>query len=376
MLLAAEGIALPGDDAEAAIATPGWIGIEGGVISEIGGGRPPRRAEMLADAILAPGLVDLQINGIDEFDFAGVDANRAAAALERITDSGCTTCLPTLVTAPDASYGPMLDAVAGSRHVEGAALRCHAAGAHLEGPFLGDAPGAHPPDLVRPVDLEALARWCDRHSGLVRLVTLAPEADPGLQGTRALVERGITAAFGHTGASYDTVTAMIGAGASLATHLFNGMAPFHHREPGPIGAALLHDAVTASIIADGVHVHPAAVKIAARAKARLALVSDAVAVDAETAGVIALHRRPGGAAELADGTLAGATMGIAGGLRNLVRWGITPSRAIAMATTIPADAVGLHDRGRIALGRRADLVAFARSDLSVRAVWIGGVRVR
>jgi N-acetylglucosamine-6-phosphate deacetylase len=376
VLIAADGIALAGDVAPDAITTPGWVGVDAGVISEIGAGRPPRGAEVWADSVLAPGFVDLQINGIDEFDFAAVDANHAAAALERITDSGCTTCLPTLVTAPDAAYGPMLDAIAGSRHVEGAALRCHAAGAHLEGPFLGGAPGAHPIDLVRPVDLDALARWCDRHRDLVRLVTLAPEADPDLGATRALTERGITVAFGHTNATYDAVSAMIGAGASMATHLFNGMAAFHHRQPGPVGAALAHDAVTASLIADGIHVHPTAVRIAVRAKPKLALVSDAVAVDAATAGPVGFRRRAGGAAELTDGTLAGATLPIDGGVRNLVRWGVEPARALAMATSVPAEAIGLADRGRLALGFRADLVVLGRDDLRVRAVWIGGVRVR
>lgn len=372
MLLSASGVVSTKTTTE----TPGWIGIEGGAIAEVGTGESPRASESLGDVILAPGFIDLQINGIDELDFGAADADGASVALDRITDSGCTTCCPTLVTAPDASYGAMLDAIAGTRHVEGATARCAVAGVHIEGPFLGGAPGAHPIELVRPADLGALESWVSRHRDLVRIVTIAPEADLDFTATRWLAERGVVVAIGHTAADYNTVIAMIDAGATLVTHLYNGMSRFHHRAPGPVGAALHDPRVAASLIADGVHVHPAAVAIAVAAKRQIALVTDAVAVGARSAGVVTLAASADGAARLADGTLAGSTLTMDAAVRNSVRFGVNLDRAIELATAIPAAVLGLDDRGRLEPGRRADLVALDRATLAVRAVWIGGVRVR
>jgi N-acetylglucosamine-6-phosphate deacetylase len=373
MLLAATGIVgSPSTTSD----TPGWVGIERGVITEVGIGGAPRDSESLGDVILAPGFVDLQINGIDDIDFGSADANGAARALDRITDSGCTTCLPTLVTAADTAYGPMLDAIAGTRHVQGAATRCSVAGVHLEGPYLGGAPGAHPVHLVRPVDLDVLRTWVERHRDLVRLVTLAPEADADRRATAWLAERGIVVAVGHTGATADDVMRTFAAGASMATHLFNGMSGLHHRAPGAVGAALVAEGVTVGLIADGVHVDPIAARVAIAAKTEVALVTDAVAVGAGTAGGVALHPGPDGAARLADGTLAGSTLTMDAAVRNVVRWGVTVDRAVAMATGVPAAALRLADRGRLEPGLRADLVALDRATLTVRGVWIAGSRVR
>ena len=356
--------------------TPGWVRFENGRITEIGAGGAPRGSESLGDVVLAPGFVDVQINGIDELDFGAVDAAGATSALERITDGGCTSCCPTLVTGPDAAYGPRLDAIAGTRHVRGADTRCAVIGVHLEGPFIGGAPGAHPLEHVRPVDLTQLQSWVGRHRDLVRIVTIAPEADPEFAATRWLANHGVVVAIGHTAADYDTVVAMIDAGASLVTHLFNGMSGLHHRAPGAVGAALHDERVTASLIADGVHVHPAVIAIAAAAKTAIALVTDAVAARAGHAGGVRLHESADGAARLADGTLAGSTLTMDGAVRNCVRAGIALDRALAMATSIPAAAVGATDRGRLEPGLRADLVALDRATLAIEGVWIAGTRVR
>ncbi len=372
MLLAATGIVgSPSTTSE----TPGWVGFEGGRITEVGTGGAPRGSESLGDVVLAPGFIDIQINGIDELDFGSVDAVGAAAALDRIAASGCTSCCPTLVTASDDAYGPMLDAVAGARHVQGHAARCAVIGVHLEGPFLGGAPGAHPPELIRPADAVALERWITRHRNLVRIVTLAPEADQNFAITRWLARQGIVPAIGHTAADYDTSIAMIDAGASLVTHLFNAMSGLHHRAPGVVGAALSDERVTASLIADAVHVHPAALAIAAAAKHRVALVTDAVAVGAGHAGGVQLRSGRDGAARLADGTLAGSTLTMDAAIRTMVGAGVGIDRAIEMATSIPATAVGVADRGRLEPGMRADLVALDRTTLAVEGVWIAGTRV-
>jgi N-acetylglucosamine-6-phosphate deacetylase len=367
MLLHAAGV-IDGHDVGVGVDSPGWLRIEHDRIAEVGSGARPGPEESLGDVLLAPGFVDLQINGIDEIDFAATDAD-VIAALERITDSGCTTCVPTLVTAPIAAYDAMLDQIARARVDPNAGDRCTVAGVHLEGPFLGGAPGAHPIELIRPVDMAALEAWVDRHRDLIRIVTIAPEADPEFVATRWLAARGIVVAVGHTSADYGTATSMIDAGATLVTHLFNGMTPFHHRDPGTPGAALRDDRVTASLIVDGVHVHPAAAAIAAAAKRSVALITDAVATRGVEVGA-------DGAARLADGTLAGSTLTMDAAVRNIVEFGVDVSRAIRMASTIPAAVLGLSDRGVLAPGRRADLVALDRTTLQVRGVWIAGARVR
>jgi len=169
-------------------------------------------------------------------------------------------------------------------------------GVHLEGPFLGGAPGAHPVDLVRPVDLDWLAALCDRFGDLIRLVTLAPEADPGLAGIAMLHDRGVVVALGHSTVDYDGARAAVAAGARVVTHLFNGMGPLHHRAPGLPGAALSDHGLVPSIIADGIHVHPAMVRLALDARPDAVLVTDAVA----TVKPVVCRD---GAAYLPDGTL-------------------------------------------------------------------------
>jgi N-acetylglucosamine-6-phosphate deacetylase len=200
---------------------------------------------------------------------------------------------------------------------------------------------------------------------LVTIVTLAPEADPGLAATRVLAENGVTVALGHSTATYDAARAAADAGARLVTHLFNGMGPLHHREPGLAGAALDDERLTPTLIPDLVHVHPAALRLAIRTKHRVALVTDRVATTD-------LSVTQDGAARFDDGTLAGSTLSMARAVQNTVGLGVPVERAVEMAATIPADALGLPDCGRIAPGMRADLVALDPSSLTVRAVWLGG----
>jgi len=244
-------------------------------------------------------------------------------------------------------------------------------GVHLEGPFLGGAPGAHVVEHLRTVDREWLDTLLERAPGLVRIVTLAPEADPGLAGTRMLAAAGVVVAIGHSTATYKEARAAADAGATLVTHLFNGMAPFNHREPGLAGAALDDDRLTPSLIADLVHVHPAALRLAIGAKRSVALVTDAVAVDAGTIGDVRMQERDG-AARLPDGTLAGSVLTMDRALRNVIDLGFSLARAVELASTVPAEILGSADRGRLEPGRRADIVALDRENLAVRAVWIGG----
>ena len=209
----------------------GWVRFDGGVVVATGPDRTGRPAdafvEDLGDKVrLLPGFVDLQVNGIGAVDFAtAADEHVIAAALDDLAHHGTTACLPTIVTAPLDAYDDMLDRIRRARDLPDANRRCAILGVHLEGPFLGGAPGAHPQDLLRTVDLEWLTRLLDRHGDLVRMVTLAPEADPGFAGIRMLAEQGVVVALGHSTCSYDDAIAAADAGARAVTHLVQRHAP-------------------------------------------------------------------------------------------------------------------------------------------------------
>ena len=358
-VLAAERVCPSGPPA------PGWVAFDDGLIVEVGSGPAPAGAVDAGSALLAPGFIDLQVNGVGDVDFVSADADGWRRAGRSQLEEGVTAFCPTLVTAPLDAYAPALERVRAARAVADDEAIPAILGVHLEGPFLGGAPGAHPVGLVRPADCAWLRALLRAFPALVTIVTLAPEADPGFAATRLLDEQGVTVALGHSTATYETARAAADAGARLVTHLFNGMGPLHHREPGLAGAALDDERLTPTLIPDLVHVHPAALRLAIRNKHMVALVTDRVA----TTGLTVTED---GAARLADGTLAGSTLSMARAVQNTVALGIPVERAVEMAATMPADALGLRDRGRIAQGMRADLVALDPSSLAVRAVWLGG----
>lgn len=346
--------------------SPGWIAIDGGVIAEVGRGNAPRDALDLGSALLTPAFVDVQCNGVGAVDFATTDANGWSQARAALAGHGVGAFCPTFVTAPLDAYPAMLAAASRARADTSGGL-AEILGVHLEGPFLGDAPGAHPRDLIRTVDVEWLGRVVTP-PGVVRMVTLAPEADPGLAGTRTLASAGIAVALGHTRASFEHALEAAEAGASVVTHLFNGMGPLHHREPGVAMAALTDDRLTPTVIADLVHVHPAALRLAATCKPRLAAVSDAVGIGH---GRIARD----GAAWLADGTLAGATTLLDGALAGLVASGVGIAQAVEAVTASPARLVGARERGVLRAGARADVVALDPKTMALRGVWLAGAPV-
>jgi N-acetylglucosamine-6-phosphate deacetylase len=351
-----------------ATAAGAWVAIEDGVVTATGDDAAPADATVVGDVVLAPGFVDVQVNGLGDVDFWAADPHAWRRAGRRLLASGVTSYLPTLVSASLDFYDAALGRIAAARRDACDAGLPHVEGAHLEGPFLGGAPGAHPPELLQPVDVATLTRLLDDHPGLVRLVTLAPEADPGLTGTRLLAERDVVVSLGHSRCGYDAAIAAADAGATMVTHLFNGMEPLGHRAPGLPAAALTDDRLTPSLIADFVHVHPAVLGLAARAKPCV-LVTDAVAVGVEYGGQAVVERD--GAAWLADGTLTGSTLTMDRALRNAA--GVVGlDRALPMATITPARILGLSTFGGTGVGGRADLVALDRDDLTVRAVWLAG----
>lgn len=344
---------------------PGEVVVDGDRITHVG-----RARGSIADRVVVPGFVDLQVNGVDEVDVSTAEGDGWDRLDGLLARGGTTTWCPTVVTAPLDRYAAPLERIAAAAARPGP--RPTIAGAHLEGPFLGTRPGAHPPELVIPPDLD----WLAALPGIVRVVTVGVEDERSLDAVRLLAGRGVLVSIGHTGASYEQARDAAAAGARLVTHGFNGMPPLHHREPGVLGAALSDDRLAVALIADLAHVHPAALTIALRAKGpeRSVLVTDALAWRAERLGRIGVSF-DGDVARLADGTIAGSVLTMAKAVANVVRHcGIGLEHAVAAASTNPARLLGLADRGRIEVGARADLVALT-PELDHAGTWIAGERV-
>lgn len=342
--------------------------------------RPPPGAEIkLAGGVLAPGMIDLQVNGgggamLD----GGATVDSIAALCACHARLGATGILPTLITDTPAATASVI--AAGT-----AAARARVPGflgLHLEGPHLDPArPGAHDPALIRPMadaDLEALCAAARALPAL--MVTLAPASVTPAQIT-ALAGAGATVSLGHSDCSFAQAQAAHRAGARAVTHLFNAMSGLGHREPGLAGAALALD-FDAGLIADGHHVHPVTMRLALAAKraGRVFLVSDAMAVAGSDQDRFTLGgreiRREGGRLTLADGTLAGADLTLPQAVGVIVRdVGLPPARALAMATGIPAAVIGQDQRhGHLAPGRAADLVHLC-ANWRLQGVWRAGRRL-
>jgi len=370
----------------AAVYTPDHVIEQGAVLADAGriqavgpaAAVPCPDAAQVIDAaglLLAPGFIDLQINGAFGDDFTSDPGSiwRAAARLPRF---GVTSFLPTIISSP------LTQIAAGQQMmIAGVPAGFHGArplGLHVEGPFLNPLKkGAHHPNHLRQPDLNAVADWSPAAG--VRLATLAPELPGALDVIAALSARGVLVSLGHSMATYDQAAAGFEAGARGGTHLFNAMSAWGHRDPGLAGALLTDERLTVGFIADGIHTHPAVIKLVWRAlgSGRLALVTDAMA---------ALGMPPGryrlGDAEvmvdavscrLTDGALAGSILPLDQALRNLVAIaGCTLVEALPTVTTTPARAIGLgHARGRIAAGCLADMVLLT-PDLHVRATIVEG----
>ena len=335
---------------------PGTVVIDDGVIVAI---EPGEWSSAIEAHVLVPGFIDVQVNGIGPVDVASAEGTDWDDLDARLLAQGVTTWCPTLVTAPLDRYASPLERIAAAAARDDGRVRPAIAGAHLEGPFLGGAPGAHPRELIRPPDLA----WLETLPDIVRVVTLAPEARGAIDAITYLCARGVLVSLGHSTANYESALAAIDAGARLVTHCFNGMGPLHHRQPGLVGAALTDDRVAVSLIADLIHVHPAVVSLIFRTKTpqRVALVTDAVAWEGD-----------GDAPRMPGGTLMGATVTADAAVRNAVqRAGVSIVDAVIAASTTPARLLGLRDRGRIEVGARADLVALT-SDLTVEQTWVAG----
>ncbi len=334
--------------------------IEDGKILDIV--RSPRSAELPSECrevsgFICPGLIDLQINGAFGID-VGPDTKALEALSRELPKTGVTSFLPTAISWPAERYADFVRAIREASSSPGAAIL----GAHIEGPFLSLArKGAHDPDNLQPVDLELTERLVG--SGMVRVMTLAPELPRAKEAIRLLQDGGVVASAGHTEASYEEMLRAIDIGLPMGTHLYNAMSSFEHRAPGAVGALLTDDRVRVGIIADGVHVHEGALRLAYQQKGPegLALVTDAMEAAGMAEGEYELSGRrvrlENGSVRLPDGTLAGSALTMDQAVRNGMKFmGIPLKDAVRMTSETPAGILDLSEKGRVAPGADADLV--------------------
>jgi N-acetylglucosamine-6-phosphate deacetylase len=332
----------------------GWLEIDGDRVVAAGDGAPPRTPDECHDGIVAPSLFDLQVNGAGGHEVTG-----GAAALDAIDaimlEHGVTGYLPTIVSAEDAVAARAVAEL--EQRVSDPSSPV--AGVHLEGPFLSaDHPGMHPVGrLCFPAD--GVPEYYS--SAAVRLVTLAPELPGAFDLIAALRMRGVAVSLGHSDAPADVARRAVEAGAGLVTHVFNAMAPLHHRAPGLAGVALANRDVRVTVIADGLHVDPQVLEIVRRAAGpRVVLISDATPAAAAPPGVyemagVEIESDASGVVRTSSGQLAGSALTLDAAVRN---WATmteaSPAAALAAAGEVPAAALGI--RADLQPGSPADVV--------------------
>ncbi|TVT23534.1 N-acetylglucosamine-6-phosphate deacetylase [Amycolatopsis acidiphila] len=354
----------------------GWLAVADGRISGIGTGTPPPGDHVeLGGALVVPGFIDTHCHGGGGGSFSSAETKELQRAITAHRRHGTTTMLASLVSEPIRS---LVDQLAALRElVEDGEL----AGVHLEGPFIAEARcGAHDPAVLLEPDTAAVDALLRAGHGAVRMVTLAPELAGGVRAVRQLTESGVIAAIGHTDGTEEQIRPAIDAGATVGTHLFNGMRPLHHREPGPIGALLDDERVTVELICDLVHVHPTVLRLAATyaGRGRTVLITDAMSATDAADGRYQLGRLEvdvrDGVATLADtGSLAGSTLTMDVAFRNLVRGaGLGIPDAVRATSGRPAELLGIEDRtGSLETGLTADIVILDE-DLRPSRVLRGG----
>lgn len=368
-VLHSTSVVLPGGPAREA-----WIVLRGDRIASVAEDAAPRLdsgavVEELGDRLLTPGFVDLHVHGGGGGAFAdGTDG--AAAALVAHRAAGTTTSMASLVTDTIDSLEQQIRALVPL--VRAGDL----AGIHLEGPWLAEARcGAHEPELLCDPHREDLERLLAAGEGTVRMVTLAPERHGALEAIRLLADRDVIAAIGHTDAEDAVIAQALDAGAGVATHLFNGMPSIHHRTPGPIPRLLTDPRVSVELIADGVHIQPAVLRMAIEASAGpWLLITDAMAAAAAPDGAYRLGPLEVDVVDSvarirSTGAIAGSTLSLDRAVRYAIQEvGIEVADAVRAASQTPADLLGRPDLGRIQAGVRADLVVLDQDGVVERVI--------
>lgn len=326
-------------------------------------GQDGRRID-LHGRLLAPGFIDLHHHGAKGISFeTGADPQQMAEHASWIARHGVTGFLRTIAAPTQLELLALIRAHVDQmkRGLSGARPQ----GLHLEGPFLNpEKAGAFNPRWLRAPDLDEIRAWLKAGEGWIKMVTLSPELPGAFEVARVLRQAGVVAAMGHTAADFDTASRALSGDFTHSTHTFNAQSGFNHRSPGAVGAVLASDTVTAEVIADGVHVHPAAIKILVRCLGpeRVVLVTDSMPAAGLPDGEYSLVGQQvtvqDGTARLPDGTLAGSTATMPGCIKIMHQQvGVPLYQALQMASLNPARVLGLGDQfGSLQPGLRADLV--------------------
>jgi N-acetylglucosamine-6-phosphate deacetylase len=329
------------------------------------------------ESIVVPGFIDLHVHGARGRDVMDGTLESLQTLSSSLASHGTTSFLATTISAPDSDLEVALRGFGAHRQrVDGA----RPLGVHLEGPYLNPARrGTHSAGHIRRADLQAFRRLLEFSGNTIRKITLAPEMDADLSVTREATTLGIQISIGHSDATAEQAKAAVDNGATVATHTFNAMRPLHQREPGILGVVLTDDRLYAEVIADGVHVHPLALRLLMRAKGvdRTLLVTDGVSAVDMPDGHYPLGDKTvvvrGNECRDSDGALAGSTLTLDRAVRNLVNWLDMPiQQAVATATVVPAQSLGITaSKGILAPESDADLV-FLDSELRVTRTMVGG----
>jgi N-acetylglucosamine-6-phosphate deacetylase len=335
-----------------------------------------------ADMTAVPGFIDVHIHGAGGRDVMEGTADALRAVTRKVSEYGTTSVVATTVTASTDHTLRAIEGIAGyiAHQRETDEARAEVLGIHLEGPFISNTRrGVHPSEWIQLPSAETLSRFLKAAAGNARILTIAPEVLGAAPCIDAARQAGLVVSMGHTDATYEQARAALARGARSATHVYNAMRPFSHRDPGVIGAVLTSPDVNAELIADGVHVEEAAMKLLLLAKgaAHVTLVSDGLSATGMPDGKYMLGELEvtvsGGVCRNADGVLAGSTLTLDRALRNIVGLGIALPDALRMLTLNPATLLGIEfKKGSLRVGADADILLLDEG-LRVTNVWARGV---
>jgi len=347
---------------------------------------PSRATESRAtDSTAIPGFVDVHIHGAGGHDVMEANETALSTITGRLAAFGTTSLLATTITASADDTCRSVEGIA--KYISGQyqtnEARAEILGIHFEGPFLSkERRGVHPTEWLQLPSAELLQRFLQAASGNARVLTIAPEllaAMPCIDAARSL---GMVVSIGHTDATYEQARAAVAHGAHHATHVYNAMRPFTHRDPGVIGAVLTTPEVTAELIADGIHVDEIAMKVLLQAKGAqgVVLISDGTSATGMPDGEYMLGGLKvtvnGGVCRNAEGRLAGSTLTLDRALRNIVGLGIPLADAVRMLTLNPATLLGIEfKKGALRTGADADIVLL-NDGLEIERVWARGTLVQ
>ena len=358
----------------------GSFRVENGRFTEVLNTVPAEDGIDLENQYVIPGLVDVHNHVNSGADFSDGDYDGLVKMARYLAQNGVTSFAPASMTLPydvlEAAYKTAVQLK--KAQPEGCA---HLMGIQMEGPFFSEKKkGAQNAAYLREPDFEAFSKLFAAGNGIVRIVDVAPEL-PGAAEFVRKASKQCTVSIAHTDASYDDAVCAIEAGVTHLTHLYNAMPGIHHRKPGVIPAAVENDQVSAELISDGQHVHPASVRLAFRmfGPARMVLISDSLRCCGMPDGQYTLGGQDvflyGGVAKLADGTLAGSATNLYDCMRKAVEFGIPKEQAILAATLIPAREIGREKEiGSIESGKLADFVV-CDEELSLARVFMGGKQI-